>query len=71
MDEQNYLVTNKLMETSVKGVYAAGEIQDSIFRQVATSVGQGTAAAMSAIRYLETIEEEVEASIEKAEAAGD
>jgi thioredoxin reductase (NADPH) len=71
MDEQNYLVTNKLMETSVKGVYAAGEIQDSVFRQVATSVGQGTAAAMSAIRYLETIEEEVEASIEKAEAAGD
>ncbi len=70
MDEQNYVVTNKLMETSVKGVYAAGEIQDSVFRQVATSVGQGAAAAMSAIRYLETIEDEVEASMAQAEAAG-
>jgi thioredoxin reductase (NADPH) len=53
MDEHGYLITDKLMSTSVEGVYAAGEIQDPIYRQVATSVGQGCAAAMSAIRWLE------------------
>jgi thioredoxin reductase (NADPH) len=53
MDEHGYLITDKLMQTSVEGVYAAGEIQDPVYRQVATSVGQGCAAAMSAIRWLE------------------
>lgn len=52
MDEEGYLITDGLMRTSVEGVFAAGEIQDSIYRQVATSVGQGTAAAMSAERWL-------------------
>jgi thioredoxin reductase (NADPH) len=56
MDEHGYLVTNPRMETNVPGVFAAGEIQDSDYRQVATSVGQGCAAGMSAIRWLETHE---------------
>ena len=46
MDEHGYVITDKLMRTSVPGIFAAGEIQDSRFRQVATSVGQGVAAAM-------------------------
>jgi thioredoxin reductase (NADPH) len=41
------------MRTSVEGVFAAGEVQDPIFRQVATSVGQGCAAAMMTERWLE------------------
>jgi thioredoxin reductase (NADPH) len=53
MDERNYLVTNKRMMTSVEGVFAAGEIQDPVFRQVTTSVGQGAAAAMMLERWLE------------------
>ncbi len=52
LDEEGYVITDELMRTSIEGVFAAGEIQDSIFRQVATSVGQGTAAAMSAERWL-------------------
>lgn len=52
MDEHGYVVTDKLMRTSVEGVFAAGEIQDSVYRQVATSVGQGCAAAMSCERWL-------------------
>jgi len=59
MDEHGYLITDKLMQTSVEGVFAAGEAQDSVFRQVATSVGQGTAAGMSAIRWLEQHEAEM------------
>jgi thioredoxin reductase (NADPH) len=41
------------MMTSVPGVFAAGEIQDPVFRQIATSVGQGCAAAMMTERWLE------------------
>ena len=43
------------METSVKGVFAAGEIADPIFRQVVTSAGMGAAAAISATKYLATL----------------
>jgi thioredoxin reductase (NADPH) len=52
MDEHGYIITDKLMRTSVPGVFAAGEIQDSIYRQIATSVGQGTAAAMQCEKWL-------------------
>jgi thioredoxin reductase (NADPH) len=52
MDEHGYLITDELMRTSVDGVFAAGEIQDPIYRQVSTSVGQGAAAAMQAERWL-------------------
>jgi thioredoxin reductase (NADPH) len=41
------------MATSVPGVFAAGEVQDPTFRQIATSVGQGCAAAMMTERWLE------------------
>jgi thioredoxin reductase (NADPH) len=52
MDEHGYVITDELMRTSVDGVFAAGEIQDSVYRQVATSVGQGTAAAMRVEKWL-------------------
>lgn len=52
MDEQGYVITDELMRTSVPGVFAAGEIQDPIYRQVATSVGQGCAAAMQVEKWL-------------------
>lgn len=52
MDEHGYVITDELMRTSVPGVFAAGEIQDPIYRQIATSVGQGTAAAMQTERWL-------------------
>jgi thioredoxin reductase (NADPH) len=51
MDEHGYVITDELMRTNVPGVFAAGEIQDPIFRQVATSVGQGTAAAIQLERW--------------------
>lgn len=57
MDDGGYLVANELMETSKPGVFAAGEVADSHFRQVITSAGMGAAAAIQATRYLETLEE--------------
>ncbi|HEX9674927.1 MAG TPA: thioredoxin-disulfide reductase [Anaerolineales bacterium] len=54
MDEQGYLVVDRKMMTNIPGVFAAGEIMDPIYRQIATSVGQGCAAAMMAERWLES-----------------
>jgi thioredoxin reductase (NADPH) len=52
MDEQGYVITDELMRTSVDGIFSAGEIQDPVFRQVSTSVGQGAAAAMQVEKWL-------------------
>lgn len=63
MDEQGYLITDKHMMTSVPGVFAAGEIQDPLWRQIGTSVGQGTAAAMACTRWLDAQGDEFEAAL--------
>ena len=52
MDEHGYLIADKAMMTNVPGVFAAGEIQDPVYRQVASSVGQGCQAAISLERWL-------------------
>ncbi|MBE0669914.1 MAG: thioredoxin-disulfide reductase [Anaerolineales bacterium] len=53
MSDLGYILVNDKMETSVEGVYAAGEIADPHFRQVITSAGMGAAAAIQATRFLE------------------
>jgi thioredoxin reductase (NADPH) len=52
MDEHNYLTTDRYRQTSVPGVFAAGEVQDPIFKQAVSSAGQGCEAAISAERWL-------------------
>lgn len=53
LDRNNYIVTDRLMQTNVEGVFAAGEAADPTFRQVITSAGMGAAAAMRAIHYIQ------------------
>jgi thioredoxin reductase (NADPH) len=53
MDDHGYIVVDHLMQTSVPGVFAAGEAADPHFRQVVTSAGMGAAAAIQATRFLE------------------
>lgn len=53
MSDLGYIKVNDKMETSVPGVFAAGEAADPHFRQVVTSAGMGAAAAISATRFLE------------------
>jgi thioredoxin reductase (NADPH) len=56
LDDGGYIKANALMETTVPGVYAAGEAADPHFRQVVTSAGMGAAAAMQAVKFLEAEE---------------
>jgi len=53
MSDLGYIVVNDKMETSVEGVFAAGEAADPRFRQVITSAGMGAAAAIQATHFLE------------------
>jgi thioredoxin reductase (NADPH) len=57
MDGEGYLISDKLMRTSVPGIFAAGEIQDHRFKQAATSAGQGVSAAMEVEKYLADLED--------------
>jgi thioredoxin reductase (NADPH) len=62
--ENGFIVIDKLMRTSVPGVFAAGEAADPNFKQVITSAGMGAAAAIQANRFLdEVLDEAAEAAI--------
>ena len=58
LDEDGHLIADPNTRTNVPGVFAAGEIADKVFKQVATSVGQGCAAAMQAEKFLASLEAE-------------
>lgn len=56
LDELGYIITDRRMHTSVPGVFAAGDVQERVLKQVATAVGSGAVAAMEAEKFIAEME---------------
>lgn len=56
-NEGGFIVTDEKMQTSIKGVYAIGDVRNTPLRQVITAAADGAVAGTYAIRYLEEIKE--------------
>ena len=52
MDEEGFIITDENMETSVKGIYACGDVRKKLLRQVVTACGEGATAGVVAGQYV-------------------
>jgi thioredoxin reductase (NADPH) len=53
LDEKGYVVSRRATQTSVEGVFVAGDVYDYRYRQAVTAAGEGCKATMDALAYLE------------------
>ncbi|MGE4584951.1 MAG: thioredoxin-disulfide reductase [Sphaerochaeta sp.] len=56
LDESGYVITNERMETSITGLYAAGDVRTTVFRQLVTAASDGAVAAHCASEYIDELE---------------
>ncbi|MCO7125042.1 thioredoxin-disulfide reductase [Sporolactobacillus shoreicorticis] len=57
VDDEGYIVTNEKMETSIPGVFAAGDVRQKELRQIVTATGDGSIAAENAQKYVEKLKD--------------
>lgn len=54
-NEQGWIPTNEKMETSIPGIYAIGDVRETVLRQITTAVGDGSIAGQEVFKYIETL----------------
>jgi thioredoxin reductase (NADPH) len=62
-DEAGYLITDREMRTSIDGIWAVGDVRAQLTKQIATAVGDGTTAAVSASQYVERLRDRDRAKV--------
>ena len=58
LDEKGHIVTDKHLRASRPGIFAAGDVRDTLLRQVVTAAGDGALAAVSAAEYVRSLNKE-------------
>lgn len=53
LNEKNYIDSKENCKTNISGIFVAGDVRNKQYRQITTSVADGTVAALEAIKYLE------------------
>ncbi|NIK12538.1 thioredoxin-disulfide reductase [Alkalibacillus almallahensis] len=61
-NDEGWVQTDEKMQTSIPGVFAAGDIRDTHLRQIVTATGDGSIAAQAAQHYIEDLMEELQAT---------
>lgn len=57
-DEEGWILTDEQMQTAIPGVYAIGDVRQTVLRQIATAVGDGSIAGDQAYKYIQSLTSE-------------
>ena len=53
-DDEGWILTDEYMQTAIPGIYAIGDVRQTVLRQVATAVGDGSIAGDQVYKYIES-----------------
>jgi len=56
-NEAGYIITDTRMETSIKGIFACGDVREQLVKQITNAVGDGTTAAVAAEKHIEELDD--------------